>query len=390
MSDQLDQAPEVGSFVDTPAGPEPELSPRRPKRRRGLLVTAVAVALIAAGTAVVVLVNRDDAAPERAAGPRTATAAVTRTDLVQTQRVEGTLGYDGSYRATGPGRGIVTWLPDVGGELTRGERAYAINGVSVPLFYGGTPLYRQLSVGVPDGPDVRVLKRNLKALGYGAALAADDHYSPGTADAVREWQDDVGHERTGEISPGDALVEPGALRVTEALGIIGAPAEGPLLSASGTHRVVTVDLPVAQQQLARRGAKVTVQLPGGKTTEGKIDRVGTVAHNPQGDDARGSGSGGQSPSPQDATVSVRVTLTKPKDAGNLDGAPVSVDFTSDRHDNVLAVPVTALLALAEGGYAVETPQGHLIPVRLGAFAGGKVEVSGNGLTEGLRVEVPRT
>jgi hypothetical protein len=34
--------------------------------------------------------------------------------------------------------------------------------------------------------------------------------------------------------------------------------------------------------------------------------------------------------------------------------------------------------------------GTLIPVRLGLFAEGKVEVSGTGLTEGMRVEVPRS
>jgi hypothetical protein len=55
---------------------------------------------------------------------------------------------------------------------------------------------------------------------------------------------------------------------------------------------------------------------------------------------------------------------------------------------VLAVPVTALLALGEGGYAVQVVTGatsRLLAVTTGMFAGDLVEVSGQGLTEGLRV-----
>ncbi|GAA3004751.1 peptidoglycan-binding protein [Streptomyces fulvorobeus] len=373
--------------TEGPEGTDDERPPRR--RRRSLLLLAVALVVLAAAGAAVGVLGGDDGPAAGPGAPRTATATVTRTDLVQTQRVDGTLGYDGRYTVAGTGRSMVTWLPDVGDTLERGDRAYAVDGNPVPLFYGGTPLFRELSPGVGDGPDVRVLKRNLKKLGHGDQLADDSHFSPGTADAVRRWQDALGREETGTVSPGDALVEPGPVRVTETLGIIGAPAEGPLLTLSGTERIVTVDMPVAQQQLARKGASVRIQLPGGATTDGKVTRVGTVARAPQ-SDARGENTDTGDTATRDATVAVRVSLSSPEDVGALDGAPVSVDFTSDRREDVLAVPVPALLALAEGGYAVETPEGRLVPVRLGAFAQGKVEVSGNGLTEGMRVEVPRT
>lgn len=397
MSDDVDRLPRTGPFVPGPALPpgaaDPDDGARPPRSRRcGVrLVTALAL-LAAAGAGAAVLLHEEDGSAPASAATRTATATVTRTDLVQTQRVDGTLGYDGHYTVTGSGSGsgraIVTWLPDVGTTLERGDRAYAVGGVDVPLFYGGTPLYRELSEGVPDGPDVRVLKRNLKKLGHGDRLADDEHYSSGTADAVRDWQEDLGHEETGTVSPGDALVEPGSVRVTETRGIIGAPAEGELLALSGTKRVVTVAMPVAQQQLAREGAAVRVRLPGGTTTGGKVTDVGTVADAPA-TDGRQGGTADRDDATRNATIAVRVSLTRTEDVGSLDGAPVSVDFTSDRRENVLAVPVPALLALAEGGYAVETPQGRLVRVRLGAFAQGKVEVSGDGVTEGMRVEVPR-
>jgi hypothetical protein len=53
--------------------------------------------------------------------------------------------------------------------------------------------------------------------------------------------------------------------------------------------------------------------------------------------------------------------------------------------------VTALVALAEGGYAVEVADGattHLVGVDTGLFAGGNVEVTGAALREGQRVVVP--
>jgi hypothetical protein len=55
------------------------------------------------------------------------------------------------------------------------------------------------------------------------------------------------------------------------------------------------------------------------------------------------------------------------------------------------VPVTALLATAGGGYAVQAagPRGRLIPVTTGLFddATGLVAVTAAGLTAGLRVAV---
>ncbi|HEU4675058.1 MAG TPA: peptidoglycan-binding protein, partial [Motilibacteraceae bacterium] len=61
--------------------------------------------------------------------------------------------------------------------------------------------------------------------------------------------------------------------------------------------------------------------------------------------------------------------------------------------NVLAVPVEALLALREGGFGVEVVEGastRVVPVELGAFGSGMVEITGAGLAEGMKVGVPAT
>ena len=52
-----------------------------------------------------------------------------------------------------------------------------------------------------------------------------------------------------------------------------------------------------------------------------------------------------------------VRLIQPAAAGHLDQAPVSVNIVSAQARDVLAVPVSALVALAGGGYAVEVVQG---------------------------------
>jgi hypothetical protein len=58
---------------------------------------------------------------------------------------------------------------------------------------------------------------------------------------------------------------------------------------------------------------------------------------------------------------------------------------------VLTVPAAAPLALAEGGYGVQVVDGdrtRIVAVQTGLFAGGRVEVTGDGLTEGLTVGMP--
>ena len=71
---------------------------------------------------------------------------------------------------------------------------------------------------------------------------------------------------------------------------------------------------------------------------------------------------------------------------------MDVEVIGDRADAVLAVPVTALIALSEGGYAVEVVAGdgstYLVAVDPGLFADGRVEVSTDGLEDGTIVVIP--
>ena len=73
------------------------------------------------------------------------------------------------------------------------------------------------------------------------------------------------------------------------------------------------------------------------------------------------------------------------------GASVTVSITKELAADVLAVPVTSLLALLGGGYALELVQPEsnvLVRVETGIYADGWVEVTGPSLEPGREVVMP--
>jgi hypothetical protein len=91
---------------------------------------------------------------------------------------------------------------------------------------------------------------------------------------------------------------------------------------------------------------------------------------------------------KDQKLAVTVGLDDAATAKKVDTGPVGLQFDGERRKGVLTVAVEALLALREGGYAVEVVSGagsRLVAVQLGLFADGRVEVTGDGLAEGVRV-----
>jgi peptidoglycan hydrolase-like protein with peptidoglycan-binding domain len=318
-----------------------------------------------------------------------ATAEVTRQTLVDQQAENGTLGYGDTTTITNQQQGTVTWVPAEGRVLRRGATLYRVNALPVTLMYGDVPMYRRLAKGVDDGSDVEQLERNLRALGY-TGFTVDDEFSSATAAAVKRWQKDRGLAKTGSVDVGQVVFTPGPVRVdTDRLKVGGLAGPGAAaLDVTGTSRIVTVALDVADQRLARKGAKVTVELPGGKSVNGTIAKVGDVAHAASDDQDQP-----QDDSSDDSTIDVTIDLAAGGSTGAIDQAPVTVNFTSQQHQNVLSVPIAALLALSEGGYGVQVVQGssaRIVAVRTGLFADGQVELSGPGITEGTSVGVPKS
>jgi Putative peptidoglycan binding domain len=256
------------------------------------------------------------------------------------------------------------------------------------------------------GMDVKQFETNLSALGY-TGFTVDETYSALTAAAVRRWQRDLGLPQTGRVDAGDVVYAPGPVRIAGTTARVGAEATGTPLSYTSTSRMVTVNAPAADTGWARRGTGVTVELPDGRAVRGTVARVGRDAtasgSSGGGDSGSGDSGGGDGGASGDAgkpaTVSVVITFAGQDSLGRLESGPVTVRHVVRQRKGVLTVPVAALVALAEGGYGLETADGkdasgdggsgRFVTVRTGLFADGRVEVSGPQVHEGMKVRIPQ-
>ena len=357
-----------------------------PPRRRGPRVALAAAALVAAGGLAWATLGGDGDAPAGSAvndRVPTATTVVSRRDLVDRQDVEGTLSYTGQRTIGAAVRGTLTRVRPEGSTVRRGESLYSIDAKATAyVMYGQVPMYRTLQAGVDNGSDVRQLERNLVALGYDPydAIDVDNHWDSATTAAVLRWQKARGMQRDGVVEPGEVVFSDGPLRVGEHEAAVGdAVGAGAAVTAvSSRRRVVIARLAASRQAQVRRGQRVRVTLPDGSEVSGRVTRVGRVAQ---------AGKDGA-----EATVELRVALLgKRARRARLDQAPVTVSIAASTAKGVLAVPVTALVAIGDGRYGVEVEDARgarrLVPVTTGAFADGYVEV--RGIAQGARVVVPR-
>ncbi|CAA9516273.1 MAG: hypothetical protein AVDCRST_MAG67-3010 [uncultured Solirubrobacteraceae bacterium] len=357
-----------------------------PRRRRGArLALAVSGLAVAGGLAWTTLGS--DAGPPAGSAVNdrvaTAIAVVGRRDLVDREDVEGTLSYAGEKTIGAATRGTLTRVRAEGATVRRGQSIYSIDAQAVAyVMYGQVPMYRTLQAGIANGSDVRQLERNLVALGYDPydAVEVDSRWDSATTAAVIRWQKDRGMTRDGVVEPGDVVFGDGPIRVGEHEAAVGdaVGAGTPVAVVSSHRRVVIVQLAASRQAQVRRGQRVRVTLPDGSQVAGRVTRVGRVAT---------AGKDGA-----EATVELRVALLgKRARRVRLDRAPVTVSIAANTAQGVLAVPVTALVAIGDGRYGVEV-QGaggvrRLVAVTTGAFADGYVEI--DGVAPGARVVVPR-
>jgi len=359
--------------------------PRRLRRRRWAVVIIVVAAVIVIAAAVTMVVV-SSASPEGAEQlePVAATAVVERRDVSARQQVNGQLGYSGELALIGHASGTLTAVPAVGQVLSQGDVIYRVDGDPVVLLTGATPVWRNFTWGV-TGSDARQLNAALVSLGYADGLGIDpnsDMVTWTTQRAVERLQDALGLDDTGVLGADQVIFTPSPVRVTAVGASLGSPV-GPgqvVISGTSTEMQVSADIRVELARDIAVGDAVAITLPDQSTTVGTVQNVGTVATQPD------SGA---------ATVPVTIALDDPASAGGLDKAPVLVAITTATVEDALVVPVTALLALTDGGYAIEVvedDQTRLIAVELGLFdsGGGVVEVIGEGLEAGQRVVVPAT
>jgi len=325
--------------------------------------------------------------------PRTAkdngavgTATVRRMDLRSVDLVDGTLGFAPGPPVINRLSGTYTALPVEGANVQPGQSLYAVDNDPVILLLGAVPAWRPFSLGMGDGPDIGELESNLVAEGFvsGGIGRPGNHFDVAMRSALIRWQMAKHLPITGSLDLGTVIFLPAPVRVgivTASVGGIATPGAQPF-EATTWQRIVTIPLDAGRQAEAIMAAPAAIDLPNGASVPGTITAIGNIAA------AAGTQGGGSAGPP---TVNVTVTPQNPNATGTLDREPVQVELTSQSVTNVLAAPISALLALADGGYGVEVIRSSgthaLIRVRTGLFADTMVEISGVGIGEGTKVVI---
>ena len=270
------------------------------------------------------------------------------------------------------------------------------------LMFGEVPAWREFRRGMTPGVDIEQLKGNLAELGYGfrPGFRIDQHFDKLTADAVRGMQKDLGVGATGRIAFGEIIFLPGvaAVEFSASFPNIGATVNSntTLLSLIPTERTITridrrgmrsyfgqslqkvdTSIPVGDQELIEVGSEVKIELPDEQVVLGSVSEIGRIAVIPKGNEAG------------NPYLEVTVALTG-QDFPQWTGATVVISVTKELAQGVLCAPVTSLLAILGGGYALEVVESQaqgtrLVPVETGVYADGWVEVTGPGLQDGTVV-----
>ncbi|GGU13417.1 HlyD family efflux transporter periplasmic adaptor subunit [Lentzea flava] len=340
---------------------------------RRTVIAATLLVVVVAATVTVLLVRGRPDEPAAAGPPAVKTTTVRRGDLANTRVLQANLGF-GAARPVKGGTGTVTKLPAPGQVTELGKELYRVDDQPVVVFFGATPLFRALDTPGLKGSDVAVVMDNLAALGHQVGTrprdAAKAELTPKVIDALKKWQKALGVEQNGVLQPGRVLVLDRPMRVATVKAQLGAPASEELFEITPTTRLITMQVLVSEAGTVKADMPVTIVRPDSREVPGKVTSV---------NNAPASENGGG------PKIDVTVTPDNPADVADLDTAPVRLKFTTESRIGVLTVPLAALIALKEGGYAVQLPGGALKAVQTGLYSQDKVEISGDGITDGLEV-----
>lgn len=350
----------------------------------GAAVAAGGVAMATTGTNWIP--GSDDGADAAAATSdtpqqRTELVAVSRGSLSTDRDFNALVSFGEPWTLTTDASGTVTAAHPAGTVVRPDESLVWIDRRPLLLVRGTMPLYRDLyevdryatddagdRLGILTGPDVEQLQRFLLDSGFDAdgRLEVDGEFGTTTEKAVKTWQESVDRPRTGRVDSSQMVFVPAAARIASEL------RTGDRFSSlelTEAEPAVLVDTSNRDRSALPVGSTVQVGLADGTALEGEVTEQTQV------DD------GGQRV--WRTTVSVDDAL-----AGDVTTATVTA--TRVLADDVLLVPVGALLALAEGGFAVEISEDdatRLVGVTVGEVLDGRAEISGD-VREGDLVVVP--
>jgi peptidoglycan hydrolase-like protein with peptidoglycan-binding domain len=278
----------------------------------------------------------------------------------------------------------VDWIVNLGEVVFLPGPAQVIEILVTPGDYTGGGVMMVATGDPASGTDVLQLETALVSLGFDVegTLIADGVYTPETNQGVLAFQAATGLEQDGVVDLGEIVFLPGAVRVINQLSTSGSSVgEGSaILAISLTEKVVRIDLPADKQGLLTTGDPVIVEMPDNTEVPATVTFVSQTATPGQNEW-------------EPATFEVLIEFDDPTVAEGLDEAPVDVIVLSDSVEDVMAIPVSALVALLEGGYAVEVDAGggltEYIAVEVGFFGESNlVEIISGELEPGYQVVVP--
>ena len=377
-------APRPGWSRRAPRATVPTPTRRRAEVSRRSVWVATGVLLATGPLAGCSVPGTNDPADAAGETSPSETATVQRTDLTETLTESGQLGYGDPLDLPSGLTGTTTWLPTVGAVVENGEPLYRLDADPVLRLDGKVPAWRDLGPDVTSGRDVLQLERALTDLGYTDDLdmAVDGDWTWVTTVAVERWQRDHGLDDDGDLPLGRLVFTDGDVRVASVPVEDGTPVQPGtvVLQVGATQRTVTVSVDPTQQRLAPVRKAVELEFPDGTTARGRIREVEHVEATEQTDESL------------DVTIDVVGPEAKRKDVDKqLDGTSVQVGFSHNIAKDVLAVPVTALVALVDGGYGVEKVGADgataYVAVSTGSFSETLVEVESPDLAEGDEVVV---
>jgi peptidoglycan hydrolase-like protein with peptidoglycan-binding domain len=296
--------------------------------------------------------------------------------------------------ATGSDGGAITAITAADTPVVTGTVLFWQGGFPVVAIEGDTAttavLDRDLSTSSDNGVDVKLLEAMLVAGRFDdGTVVIDDEFDDATAAAVQRWWASLGvadDAATLTVPAGSFVVVPGGLFTGAALVPDGSAPVGDavVMGLTTAAREVTTSAPIGDETFAL-GAQIDVEFPDGTVSTGTVVKVGNAAVNA--DNVPG------------ATPTVTITIHVADIPASVDDfvqIPVTMRVVAEQELDAFVVPVSALVALQEGGYALEVvtddsgtqPTTTLVAAEPGLFADGFVSVTGDQLAAGLQVVVP--
>jgi hypothetical protein len=164
------------------------------------------------------------------------------------------------------------------------------------------------------------------------------------------------------VGPKDVLLIPTKeMRVDQVKAKVGQSADGPVVTWTSTTVFAVAQLTDSQRKLVATGTEVEVKLPDGAVLVGVVGDVTAPRQDPQ--------------TYETIPAQARIDVADQAALAQAGLSGVTLTIVQDEAADTLVVPVTALLALSEGGYAVEKVGTGLIGVEVGLIQDTRAQVT---------------